>query len=244
MVAPIRFAPLIFLQILCQRILKNHLVIPIPGLVRPVPPANIPRTNTQTYLVAVPAPLKLVVVKRFLPAHREAEVCAVYWQKTVISNISLLPVFENNLDRVEVQNERWSHVHSNNYTQQSTYQNFIQLKNRIDIWPHVLVDRLRVAPPQRSWQRFIVWWVSLHKCKRPQIVKELGSGGGNCGRPSTAMPQLRPLPIHRKIHENASLQVSQEQLPKPSGLPTHHALSDEICVIDGHLFCGCKYKSR
>ncbi len=39
------------------------------------------------------------------------------------------------------------------------------------------MDCLRVAPPQQSQQRYIVWWVSSRKCEHPQIVKELGVGG-------------------------------------------------------------------
>ena len=48
-------------QIFRQCILKNHLVIPITRLIWPMPPANIPRFDTQTNLIAVSAPLELVV---------------------------------------------------------------------------------------------------------------------------------------------------------------------------------------
>lgn len=77
-ITPICLAPLRKLQIFRQCILKNHSVVPNPRLVRPMPPANIPRFDAHTHLVAVSTPLELVGIVGLLIAHREAEVCPVH----------------------------------------------------------------------------------------------------------------------------------------------------------------------
>ena len=151
-VTPICFTPLSNLQVFRQSILENHLVVPITRLVRPIPPANIPRLDAQPYLVTVPAPLEFEAIKSHWPAHREAEVCAVHREETVISDVPHLPVFECNLELLRWKTRKVSSGSFNNDTQQSTYQNLIQFKNGIDVRPHVLVDRLRgVTPPHYSW---------------------------------------------------------------------------------------------
>ena len=80
-----------------QSILKNHIVVPNSGQIRPRPPANVPGLDAQGHFVAEAQFLELVQVIRLLVAFSHMKVSLIYQQQTIDSDVSHLPVFKYNL---------------------------------------------------------------------------------------------------------------------------------------------------
>lgn len=76
----VSLAPLTFLQMFCQCIIKYHIVIPVSRWIWPAPPANVACFDAQTNLISIPTLLEFVTViwLWIWIFHCQAKVCAVH----------------------------------------------------------------------------------------------------------------------------------------------------------------------
>ena len=127
-------------------------------------------------------------------------------------------------------------------TQQSTYHNVIEFKNRIDIYPHILVDCLWVTTTQHPWESFVMWGVHSHKCECPQIMNELGIRGKKIVAPHH-LPCLH-CNICRHTKKTPKAKVfgqARGEFSKPAFGLAHHLLSNDVSIRNRNLF-KCRVK--
>ena len=144
-VPSVSLAPLTFLQMFCQCIFEDHIVIPFSWRVWSTPPANVTCLNTQTNLISIPTLLELVAVIPLWICLRQAKVCTVHREQAVIEGILFLPILKQDLDvGVGWYNVAVSAQETNAKVSRITYNIVIQFKNCSNERPRVFVYGLWV----------------------------------------------------------------------------------------------------
>ena len=163
--------PLTIFQHRHQSVFKNHFIIPNPGLVRPIPPANIPCFDAQTHLIPHPTLFKFVTPKRFGIAHGKPKVGAMQSFNTSPFFLSSKLIYCGRQVRQVVvdQNKKQEQ-------KQLAHHKILQFSKWLDVWPHILVYSFGVFPPN-SWESGVVGGVSMHKCECPEVMFKVGRRG-------------------------------------------------------------------